>query len=252
MPISDELIKKSAENSDCAIVVIGRSAGEDRENYLTKGSYYLTDDESSLIKRVSENFKNTVVVMNIGSIMDMYWENELLSNNCAIMIPYQGGMESGNAIADVIFGDEEPSGRLTDTISNYYQNHLCAEYFGDKEYNNYFEDIYVGYRYFETFSKENVLYPFGYGLGYTTFETETTDVQNDLETITVEINTKNTGKLSGKNVLQVYVESPQGKLGKPARVLCGFQKTKKLAPSVKTEKGPRSFGGATLIDNRWF
>ncbi len=230
MPVSDELIKASADNSDCAVIVIGRSAGEDRENYLTKGSFYLTDEESSLIKRVSKSFKNTVIVMNIGSIMDMLWEKDLLSNNCAIIIPYQGGMESGNAIADVLFGDEEPSGRLTDTISNYYVNHLCAEHFGEKEYNNYFEDIYVGYRYFETFSKENVLYPFGYGLGYTTFETATTDVHNDLKAITLEINTKNTGKLSGKNVLQVYLEAPTGKLGKASRVLCGFQKTKKLAP----------------------
>ncbi len=230
MPISDELIKKSANNSDCAVIVIGRSAGEDRENYLTKGSYLLTDEEASLIKRVSATFKNTVIIMNIGSIMDMYWEKELLSNNCAIMIPYQGGMESGNAIADILFGEEEPSGRLTDTIANYYVNYPCSEHFGDKEFNNFFEDIYVGYRYFETFSKENVLYPFGFGLGYTTFETTTTDVKNDGKTITLEIQTKNIGALSGKNVLQVYIEAPTGELGKASRVLCGFQKTKKLQP----------------------
>ncbi len=230
MPIDDTTIKTASENSDCAVIVIGRSAGEDRENYLTEGSYFLTADESSLIKRVSANFKNTVIVMNIGSIMDMGWEKNLLSNNCAIMIPYQGGMESGNSVADVIFGIEEPSGRLTDTIAVSYEDYPCAKYFGEKEYNDYFEDIYVGYRYFETFAKDKVLYPFGFGLGYTTFETTTTDVKNDLETLTLEINTKNVAELSGKNVLQVYVEAPTGKLGKPARVLCGFKKTKKLAP----------------------
>ena len=233
MPISDELIKASAEKSDCAVIVIGRSAGEDRENYLTEGSFFLTKDEKALIKRVSESFKNTVVVMNIGSIMDMDWEKEIAKNNLAILIPYQGGMESGNAVADVLFGINEPSGRLTDTIADAYYSYPCSDYFGEKEYNDFFEDIYVGYRYFETFAKDKVLYPFGYGLSYTKFENTTTYVKNEAEKITVQIESKNVGTLSGKNVLQVYVEAPQGKLGKPSRVLCGFQKTKKLSPDEK-------------------
>ncbi len=228
MPIDDTAIKTASENSDCAVIVIGRSAGEDRENYLTEGSYFLTADESSLIKRVSANFKNTVIVMNIGSIMDMGWEKDLLSNNCAIMIPYQGGMESGNSVADVLFGIEEPSGRLTDTIATSYDAYPCAKHFGEKEYNNFFEDIYVGYRYFETFAKDKVLYPFGFGLGYTSFKNTFVEGTTKNGVVYLKIKTQNTGSLKGKDVIQVYAEAPQGELGKPARVLCGFQKSPKL------------------------
>lgn len=231
MPVDDAVILKASQNSDCAIIVIGRSAGEDRENYLTKGSYFLTDDESSLIKRVSKAFSKTVIVMNIGSIMDMAWEQDLLTNNSAILIPYQGGMESGNSVASVLFGIEEPSGRLTDTIATSYHEYPCADYFGEKEYNNFCEDIYVGYRYFETFARDKVLYPFGFGLSYTSFETQVISNSNDNNTVSIKAAVKNTGALSGKEVVQVYAQAPQGALGKAARVLCGFVKTPTLAPN---------------------
>ena len=120
MPIDNSVIKTASEKSDCAIVVIGRAAGEDRENTLTPGSYYLTDDEKSLISRVSSAFKKTVILLNIGSIIDMSWEKELLTGDCAVIIPWQGGMESGNAVAEVLLGKKEPSGRLTDTIAENY------------------------------------------------------------------------------------------------------------------------------------
>jgi beta-glucosidase len=94
MPVSDDFISKAAAESECAVIVIGRSAGEDRENLLSKGSYYLTDDESSLIERASKAFEKTVIVLNIGSIMDMSWEKKLLSGKSAVLMPYQGGMES--------------------------------------------------------------------------------------------------------------------------------------------------------------
>ena len=231
MPVDDAVILKASQNSDCAIIVIGRSAGEDRENYLTKGSYFLTDDESSLIKRVSKAFSKTVIVMNIGSIMDMAWEQDLLTNNSAILIPYQGGMESGNSVASVLFGIEEPCGRLTDTIATSYHEYPCADYFGEKEYNNFSEDIYVGYRYFETFARDKVLYPFGFGLSYTSFETQVISNSNDNNTVSIKAAVKNTGALSGKEVVQVYAQAPQGALGKSARVLCGFVKTPILAPN---------------------
>ena len=231
MPVDDAVILKASQNSDCAIIVIGRSAGEDRENYLIKGSYFLTDDESSLIKRVSKVFSKTVIVMNIGSIMDMAWEQDLLTNNSAILIPYQGGMESGNSVASVLFGIEEPSGRLTDTIATIYHEYPCADYFGEKEYNNFCEDIYVGYRYFETFARDKVLYPFGFGLSYTSFETQVISNSNDNNTVSIKAAVKNTGALSGKEVVQVYAQAPQGALGKAARVLCGFVKTPTLAPN---------------------
>lgn len=231
MPVDDATILKASQNSDCALIVIGRSAGEDRENHLTKGSYYLTDDESSLIKRVAKAFAKTVVIMNIGSIMDMSWKKELLTNDSAILIPYQGGMESGNAVADVLFGTEEPSGRLTDTIATSYDAYPCADCFGEKEYNNFCEDIYVGYRYFETFAKNKVLYPFGFGLSYTSFETKIISCSNTDNTVLIKATVKNTGTLKGKEVVQVYAQAPQGELGKSERVLCGFLKTPNLAPN---------------------
>ncbi len=231
MPVDDATILKASQNSDCALIVIGRSAGEDRENHLTKGSYYLTDDESSLIKRVAKAFAKTVVIMNIGSIMDMSWEKELLTNDSAILIPYQGGMESGNAVADVLFGTEEPSGRLTDTIAISYDAYPCADCFGEKEYNNFCEDIYVGYRYFETFAKNKVLYPFGFGLSYTSFETKIISCSNTDNTVLIKATVKNTGTLKGKEIVQVYAQAPQGELGKSERVLCGFLKTPDLAPN---------------------
>lgn len=182
MPINTAVIEKASQESSVALVVIGRSAGEDRENYLTEGSYFLTADEKSLIKRVSKAFTKTIVVLNVGSIIDMSWEKELLSGNSAILIPWQGGMESGNALADVLTGKSEPSGRLPDTIAENYYDYPCSEDFGEKQYNNYTEDIFVGYRYFETFAKDKVLYPFGFGLGYAQFSRELTGaVLNDTD-----------------------------------------------------------------------
>ncbi len=231
MPIDNAAIEKAAQESECGIVVIGRSAGEDRENYLTKGSYYLTDEESNLISRVSKCFKKTIIILNIGSIMDMSWEKELLQGENAILLPYQGGMESGNALADVIFGISEPNGRLTDTIADCYESYPCSKHFGEKEYNNFYEDIYVGYRYFETFAKDKVLYPFGFGLSYTAFKRKIENITNENDTVTFNITVTNTGERKGKDTTQIYLSAPQGELGKAKKVLCGFKKTKELAPN---------------------
>ncbi len=235
MPIETSVIETASKKSDCAVIVIGRSAGEDRENKLEEGSYYLTADEKSLIKRVSAAFKKTVIVLNIGSIIDMSWEKDLLKNDSAILIPWQGGMESGNALADVLLGKQEPSGKLTDTVAENYWDYPCSDYFGEKEYNNYTEDIFVGYRYFETFAKEKVLYPFGFGLGYSEYKRDfiSGDVKDN--TVTLKASTENIGKFCGKDVLQIYAEAPQGTLGKPSRVLCDFKKSKKLAKGEKEE-----------------
>ncbi len=229
MPIETETIKKASQNSDVAVVVIGRAAGEDRENTLTKGSFYLTDDEKSLISRVSESFKKTVVVLDIGGIIDMSWEKELLKGDCAVLIPWQGGMESGNAVAEVLSGKREPSGRLTDTIAKAYEDYPSSDNFGNREYNNYTEDIYVGYRYFETFNKDAVLYPFGFGMGYANFQRSLISAETRNKNLSLKVSTKNISEAySGKDVLQIYVEAPQGKLGKSSRVLCAFKKSRKL------------------------
>ncbi len=235
MPINTAVIEKASQENSVALVVIGRSAGEDRENYLTEGSYFLTADEKSLIKRVSKAFTKTIVALNVGSIIDMSWEKELLSGNSAILIPWQGGMESGNALADVLTGKSEPSGRLPDTIAENYYDYPCSEDFGEKQYNNYTEDIFVGYRYFETFAKDKVLYPFGFGLGYAQFSRELTGAVLNDTAVTLKIKTTNISEHCGKDVCQIYAAAPQGKLGKAARVLCGYEKTSTLAPGESQE-----------------
>ena len=235
MPIETSVIENAAKKSNCAVIVIGRSAGEDRENKLEEGSYYLTADEKSLIERVNSKFKKTVVVLNIGSIIDMSWEKELLKNDSAILIPWQGGMESGNALADVLLGKQEPSGKLTDTIAKAYSDYPCSNNFGEKEYNNYTEDIFVGYRYFETFAKDKVLYPFGFGLGYSEYKRDFISGEVKDNNVTLIATTENISDYCGKDVLQIYAEAPQGTLGKPSRVLCDFKKSKALAKGEKDE-----------------
>lgn len=235
MPVETSLIEKASKESDCAVILIGRSAGEDRENKLEEGSYYLTEDEKSLIKRVNSAFRKTVVVLNIGSIIDMSWEKDLLKNDSAILISWQGGMESGNALVDVLLGKQEPSGKLTDTIAKNYSDYPCANSFGEKEYNNYTEDIFVGYRYFETFAKDKVLYPFGFGLGYSEYKRVFISGAVENNTVTLKASTENIGDYCGKDVLQVYCEAPQGALGKSARVLCDFRKSKSLTKGEKEE-----------------
>ena len=162
-------VKKAAANSDTAIVVIGRAAGEDRENKLEKGSYYLTDEETALLDSVTAEFDKVIVLLNCGSIMDMAALDAYGDKISALLYVWQSGMESGNALADVLSGRVSPSGKLTDTIARDYYDYPSAKDFGGKDYNFYTEDIYVGYRWFETFAKNRVLYPFGFGLSYTDF-----------------------------------------------------------------------------------
>lgn len=231
MPLSREVAADAAAKADCAVVTIGRSSGEDRENALEKGSFYLTDDERKLLETVTEVFEKTVVLLNVGSIMDLSWLHDFGDKIGAVLLVWQGGMESGNAVADLLCGAVCPSGRLTDTIARQYSDYPSADDFGAAEFNNYTEDIFVGYRWFETFKPETVLYPFGYGLSYTDFSVQFSELKEETDGFALTCSVTNTGeKHSGKTVVQVYVEPPCGALGTPARVLCGFQKTKLLAP----------------------
>ena len=172
MPVTKELAADAAVHADCAVVTIGRSSGEDRENALEKGSFYLTDDERKLLETVTEAFEKTVVLLNVGSLMDLSWLEEFGDKIGAVLLVWQGGMESGNAVADLLCGAVCPSGRLTDTIARQYSDYPSADDFGAAEFNNYTEDIFVGYRWFETFKPKTVLYPFGYGLSYTEFSVQ--------------------------------------------------------------------------------
>lgn len=224
------LVKKASESSDVAVVVIGRAAGEDRENKLTKGSYYLTDDETSLLDRVTAEFKKTVIVLDCGNIIDMKKIASYGDKISAILYAFQGGMESGNALCDVLTGKVNPCAKLTDTIAYDYESYPSAKDFGNKEFNNYTEDIFVGYRYFETFAPEKVLYPFGFGLSYTTFDIQGADFVCDGKTAKFTVKIKNTGNVAGKETIQIYCEPPAGKTSTAKRVLCDFAKTPLLAP----------------------
>jgi beta-glucosidase len=228
------LIKEAAASSDSALVFIGRSAGEERENTLNAGGYYLTEKEETLLNSVCENFEKVAVVMNTANIIDMSWLEKYGDKIGAVLLSWQGGMESGNSLADVLWGKTSPSGKLTDTIAKQYTDYPSADSFGKTAFNNYEEDIFVGYRYFETFAKDRTLFPFGFGLSYTTFKINTLKCGFDGDTVTLRTEVTNSGDtFRGKEVVQVYCAPPQGALGKPARNLTAFAKTKTLAPSEK-------------------
>lgn len=229
--LDDETVKKASEESDAALIVIGRAAGEDRENTLTKGSYYLTDEERHLIDQVCKNFSNVTVLLDCGNVIDMSWILDYNDRLRGIVYAWQGGMESGNAVADVLYGKVNPSGKLTDTIAVKYKDYPSAKHFGGKLFNTYVEDIFVGYRYFETFAKEKALFPFGFGLSYTNFDIEVLDFIEEKDKINIEIEVTNIGKVSGKEVVELYARCPQGKLSKPLMSLVAFDKTEELNPN---------------------
>lgn len=230
MPLTDELVGEASGN-DAAIVIIGRTAGEDQDNSNAQGSYLLTDTERDMIAKVSRAFARTVVVLNVGNIIDMKWVEEL--NPAAVLYAWQGGQEGGNGVCDVLTGKVSPCGKLADTIARDITDYPSTANFGDEKKNVYAEDIYVGYRYFETFAKDKVLYPFGFGLSYTSFEMKLCGMECREDgdgRLCLSVKVKNTGAAAGKEVVQVYIEAPQGALGKPSRVLAGYAKTAVLAP----------------------
>ncbi|OPG99496.1 beta-glucosidase [Chryseobacterium mucoviscidosis] len=237
MPLTDELVSQARSKSSKAIVVIGRTAGEDQDNVDAPGSYRLTEDEKAMLKQVTNHFEQTIVVLNVSNIMDMSWLNDesYVHPIQSVIYSWHGGMEGGNAIADVLAGDVTPSGKLTDTIAYSIEDYPSTSNYGNEFKNLYQEDIYVGYRYFETFRPEKVQFEFGYGLSYTTFTTKAEDAkwisQDGVNSIKVNVTVTNTGTTySGKEVVQIYYEAPQGQLGKPAKALVAFGKTNLLQP----------------------
>ena len=227
--IPDESIVEDArKKSDTAVIVISRSAGEAYDNVPEKGCWYLSDEEESMIELVSKHFTNTVAILNVGNIIDMKWVEKY--DIKSVLYVWQGGQEGGNAIADILCGDVSPCGKLTDTIACDITDYPSTANFGGEEYNLYQEDIYVGFRYFETFAPEKVIYPFGFGLSYTDFNIHTNSVKKDGGQIFMNVTVTNIGKRCGKEVVQVYFEAPQGKLGKAKRELCAFKKTRLLLP----------------------
>lgn len=229
MPLDEGLVKETAKSCETAIVIIGRTAGEEQDNRLEAGSYLLSDDEIEMLTVVREHFKKVVLLLNVGNIIDMTDINRIAPDS--VLYVWQGGMTGGKGTADVLTGKVSPSGKLPDTIAYKASDYPSDANFGREENRDiYAEDIYVGYRYFETFAKEKVLYPFGFGLSYTAFEIKTEKAEITEGAVKLSVSVKNIGYYKGKEVIEVYCEAPQGRLGKAARVLCGFEKTRELVP----------------------
>lgn len=246
MPLTEEMVRTAAgrtgelDGSSTAIVVIGRTAGEDRDAKAEKGSYFLTELEEDMLAKVCAAFDKVAVLLNIGSVMDMEWVERYAPQ--AVLCVWQGGMEGGHGAADVLMGRVNPCGKLPDTIAHSIDDYPSTRNFGGDTTDNYEEDIYVGYRYFETFAKDKVLYPFGFGLSYTKFSIENISVERgsaeqeeDCSRIKVSLTVRNAGDTAGREVVQVYVRPPQGKLGKPLRSLAAFAKTDVLEPGGTQE-----------------
>ena len=222
-------IGKEVRQADAAIVTIGRQAGEGADRDIAT-EFNITDDERELLTDVCKAFhdakKPVVVIINSGSVIETASWRDLPD---AIICAWQPGEEGGNSLADILTGRVNPSGHLTMTWPIAAIDHPSTEGYADKVATKHHEDIYVGYRYFDTFNKE-VAYPFGYGLSYTTFEFSKPKVKANGKNITVQVTVRNTGSVAGKEVAQVYVSAPQGSIEKPAQELKAFAKTRELQP----------------------
>lgn len=246
---SKALLKEMAVGSDVALITIGRTSGEFLDR--TVADFNLTKEEFSLIQSITNEFhsagKKVVVVLNIGGVIETStWKN--LPD--AILCAWQAGQEGGNSVVDVLSGKVSPSGKLTMTFPVKFEDAASSKNFptegamGDMDfmspkkktnkplwdYTNYEEDIYVGYRYFDTFGKQ-VSYPFGYGLSYTSFSYENPRIKEDKDKYVITVTVKNTGKYSGKEVVQLYASAPDRvNANKPEKELKAFMKTKNLKP----------------------
>lgn len=254
--LADELIMKAKAYTDTAIISICRFSGEgwdrksivDTENknlfeseeafakqsaeIFPNGDFYLTEEEKQMVKVVKENFDKVIVVMNVGGMVDTCWfyDDEDIDS---VLMAWQGGMEGGLAAAELLLGEGNPSGKLVDTFARQLTDYPSTYNFHESEkYVEYTEDIYVGYRYFETVDSaiQKVNYPFGFGLSYTQFEINVFRVYEKADKIEVDLQVTNLGNVSGKEVVQIYFGAPQGKLGKPAKQLVAFKKTRLLKP----------------------
>lgn len=233
MPLDEQTVTNEAKSSNKALVVIGRTAGEDKDNSAQKGSYLLTDEEIDMIQLVCSKFDKVAVILNVSNIIDMKFIDDPRFNShiTAVLYVWQGGMEGGMAAAEVMTGLSVPSGKLPDTIAHSIEDYPAHKNFGDLKRNFYVEDIYVGYRWFETFCKDKVMFPFGFGMSYTKFDVEILSSSINGYEVAVKARVKNVGdEYSGKETVQIYLECPQGALGKPARALASFKKTTILHP----------------------
>lgn len=249
-----ELLKKARAYTDTAIISICRFSGEgwdrksivDTENknlfiseeemakcsaeIFEDGDFCLTHAEQTMVNAVKTHFEKVIVVMNVGGMMDSSWfydDNRIQS----VLMAWQGGIEGGLAAAELLMGEGNPSGKLADTFAKKLEDYPSTVNFHESErFVDYTEDIYVGYRYFETIpdAADRVNYPFGFGLSYTEFDLDPGAAYEENGRIYVPIMVTNIGKMAGKEVVQAYFGAPQGKLGKPAKQLAAFRKTRLL------------------------
>lgn len=228
------VIESEVRESDAALFVISRICGEGADRHAEPGDYYLSDAEEKTLEEIKKFTDNIIVLINTGAQIDL---KDLQGDDKIKSIVYlsQPGMEAGHVAADILTGKVNPSGKLTTTWAMNYGDYPCADTFGhrngdlDNEYYN--DGIYVGYRFFDSFGVE-VLYPFGFGLSYTTFTTEPGEVEVDVNTVRLTAKVTNTGSVPGKEVVQVYAACPQTKAGKELKKLVGFKKTGLLAPGT--------------------
>ena len=227
-PIAEDQVKEASEKCDTAIYFIGRFSSEHFDIKDIDGEYRITEDEEKILCLITKYFSKTVLVLNTASLFDLSFLDKY--NIDAIVHTYLPGMEAGNALYDILYGKVNPCGRLPDswakTISEYPS---ATEDFGTKRV-IYSEGIYMGYRYFDTFEKD-VVFPFGYGLSYTDFSFDFLETSMEKSTVTLKIKVSNKGKVEGREVIQCYLQLPDGKLENPKQVLCGFEKTGLLAPN---------------------
>ena len=272
--ITERCVASEEPKADAAIITIGRQAGEGMDREIN-GEFNLTKDEQDMIFRVSDAFhakgKKVIVIINSGSVMETAsWRDRV----DAILVAWQPGIEGGNSVADILTGKVNPSGKLTMTwpiaatdhpsTANYAKTYDMYTYqtmegwgkgsIPGVDFNNHEEDIYVGYRYFDTY-KKNVAYPFGFGLSYTTFEMGKPSVKANGNNIEVSVTIKNTGKVSGKQVAEVYVTAPKGAYEKPAKELKTFGKTKELKPgesqTLKMTLAKRDLASFDEANSQW-
>lgn len=254
--VPQELLQKAKAYTDTAVISICRFSGEgwDRKSIVETenkniwaseeemarrsaeifedGDFYLTHAEQEMVNTVKQNFARVIVVMNVGGMVDTSWFHDDAQIQ-SVLMAWQGGMEGGLATAELLAGEGNPSGKLSDTFARELNDYPSTYNFHESEkYVEYTDDIYVGYRYFETIpgAKEKVNYPFGFGLSYTQFTLGESQISIEGDQIRCMVSVTNTGAMAGKEVVQAYYGAPQGKLGKAARVLCAFAKTRLLQP----------------------
>lgn len=209
-------------DGDVAVYVLSRISGEGNDRNVVGGDVLLSETEKRDILALHKKYKKFMLVLNVGGAVDLSPVAEVEN----ILLLSQLGVETGAVLADILLGKADPSGKLTTTWSA-WEDYCTIGEFGEKDDTRYKEGVYVGYRYFDTVGKQ-AMFPFGYGKSYTTFAISLEELQNDGENITVTAKVKNTGDYAGKEVVQLYVSSPDGKLDKPYQALAGFTKTKEL------------------------